>query len=208
MEKPLAHAGKIAGIVLAAGYSERMGRNKLLLPYRGRPLACDALGAVAGSRADPAICVLGHEAETVRSALSREQWPRPIRWIVNADAASGRASSIAAGLDAVPEECEGALFLPGDVPGVRPGDVEAVMEKYLETWAALVVAVESDGTRSHPVLFARSLFPRLRALRGDAGGHGLIQELWAVAEKVPRTGPRLFDIDTPADYQRLTEGIA
>lgn len=197
--------GDIAGIVLAAGASRRMGRNKLLLPFRGRPLVCAALDAVTGAGARPVICVLGQDSEPVRAALANERWRSPVCWAVNPDAASGRASSIRVGLASVPQACAAALFMPGDVPGVRAQDVEAVIARFRLTGASVVIATESDGNRSHPVLFARSLFPRLRRLRGDTGGQGIVRELWECAEKVARTPPPLFDVDTQDDYDRLRE---
>ena len=203
MEKQV--SGDVAGIVLAAGASRRMGCNKLLLPFRGRPLLCAALDAVTGGGARPVICVLGRDSEAVRTALAREQWPSPVCWVVNPDAASGRASSICVGLDSVPEACLAALFMPGDVPGVRARDVERVIARFRLTGAPVVAATESDGNRSHPVLFARSLFPRLRHLRGDTGGQGIVRELWECAEKVARAGAPLFDVDTQDDYDRLHE---
>ncbi len=184
-----------------------MGSNKLLLPYRGRSLLCAALDAVAGSRAEPVICVLGRDAEAVRRAMEKESGPRPVVWIVNADAAWGRASSIRAALKALPEACEAALFLPGDVPGVTATEVDALIARFESTHAEIVVAVEDTEAPSHPVLFARSLFSELRALQGDVGGRALIEKRWASVEKVQRKGPSLFDVDTPEDYKKLLEGL-
>ena len=183
-----------------------MGRHKLLLPFRGRPLVRHAIECLAASPLSPVCCVLGFGADEVLVELESAPFPRAIRFVVNWDHASGRASSVRAGLEALPDDCEGALFLPGDMPLVRPEDVAALVERFRRTGAPLVVAVDESGRRAHPVLFSRRLFARLLALRGDESGHAVIQECWDAAGKVPVPGSRSLDVDTEEDYRRLLEG--
>lgn len=192
----------IAGVVLAGGMSRRMGRNKLLLPLGGRPLLAHALAAMTGSEADEVWCVLGHESESVRAAMGEEAFPRPIGWVVNGAYASGRSSSIRAALAAIPGASEGVVFLPGDVPGVTAEDIDEVIRAFRRTGAPVAVATREDGTRSHPVLFGKELFPRLSSLEGDTGGRPIVDELWASAAKVPRPAGHAGDVDTVEDYGR------
>lgn len=180
-----------------------MGRNKLLLPFRGRPLVRHAIECLAAAPLSSVYCVLGHGADELRRELDAVPFPRAIRFVVNRDHASGRASSVRTGLEALPDGCAGALFLPGDMPLVRPADVAALVERFDRTGAPLVVAVDESGARAHPVLFARPLFARLRALTGDESGHAVIRDLWDAAEKVPVPRDRCLDVDTEEDYRRL-----
>jgi molybdenum cofactor cytidylyltransferase len=131
-----------------------------------------------------------------------------VLYVVNEGHAEGRASSIRAGLKALPPRCEAALFLPADLPLVTARDIDRVAEEYERTRAPLVVTMDSGGRRSHPVLFGRPLFPDLMALKGDRGGRDLILLHWDAAVKVVRAGPSPFDVDTPEDYQRLLETIS
>lgn len=180
-----------------------MGRNKLLLPCRGRPLVRYAIECLAASPLSPVCCVLGAGAEELLRELSSEPFSREIRFVVNPDHATGRASSVRAGLRSLPAACEAAVFLPGDMPLVRPEDVRALVERFRRSGAPLVVAVDESGARTHPVLFARRLFGRLMDLAGDESGHALILEHWDVAEQVPVPGARCLDVDTEEDYRRL-----
>ena len=195
----------IGGILLAAGQSTRMGRNKLLLPHLGYPLAAHALSALAASKVSPVICVLGWEADTLREALGQAKGAQRVRYVLNEGYTEGRASSIRKGLEALPPHCEAALFLPADLPMVTAEDIDRVVEEYERTRAPVVVVTDPGGKRTHPVLFAKSFFPKLMALKGDRGGRDLILLHWESAAKVIRTGPNVFDVDTPEDYQRLVE---
>lgn len=193
----------IAGVLLAAGMSTRMGRNKLLLPVGGRPLAAWGLGALAGAGLDPVVCVLGHEAEAVQRALSSCHPGGRVRFVLNPDYATGRASSVRTALAHLPEECEAAVFLPGDLLGATPEGVRAIVARHRKTGYDLAVAVSAAGDRTHPVLFARKLFAALAALEGDESGQRILLERWDSAEKVPVSGDVPIDVDTPEDYRTL-----
>ncbi len=197
----------IAGIVLAAGMSSRMGRNKLLLPLGGRPLGAYALCAMTGSCVDEVICVVGFEAHWVRGALEPHAH-RPVRWIVNEEYASGRASSIRAALGGLSDAAAAAVFLPADVPGVTAGNINAVAAAYHETRAPIVVTTATDGSPSHPVLFGRPIFARLALLEGDTGGRALLEERWEKAVKVRRTEGDGADVDTEEAYRLALKRFA
>jgi molybdenum cofactor cytidylyltransferase len=193
----------VGGVVLAAGSSARMEREKLLLPFRGRPLLCHALDCMAASPVSNVLCVLGHRSDVVLPILRSYPFPRGIRFLENPHYASGRASSVRLALQSLPEGCEAAVFLPADMPLLRPEDVGTLVERFERTGAWLVVAVDESGVRAHPVLFARPLFPSLAALAGDESGHEIIRERWGVAEKVLVPRSRVLDVDTEEDYRRL-----
>ena len=196
----------VGGVVLAAGSSARMTRPKLLLPFRGKPLVCHAVACMAGAPVAPVVCVLGHHARDLEAILRSYPFPQPLLLRNNADYRSGRASSVRAGIESLPEECAAAIFLPGDMPLIRSEDVAALVARFERTGASVVVAVDEQGERAHPVLFARDLFPRLAALSGDESGQGLIREYWAQAEKVTVSRSRCVDVDTEEDYRRLLAG--
>ena len=194
---------RIGGVVLAAGQSTRMGRMKLLLPYEGRPLVAAALEAMSSSGADPVLCVLGYRSAEVLEALRHVPFPGPIRFILNRKHETGRASSVRLAQRALPEECAGAVFLPGDMPLIRPSDIRSLIDRFEQTGAPIVVGVDEEGRRAHPVLFARRLFPRLAARGGDESGHALLQALWDDVEKVLVPANRVLDVDYEEDYRNL-----
>jgi molybdenum cofactor cytidylyltransferase len=197
-----ARTDDIASIILAAGASQRMGRPKMLLPYRAGTVLSSAVAPHLEAGVGRVIAVLGYRADEVRSAAKLPADPR-LTTVVNLDWAEGMASSIRRGL----EECGEAnavLLALGDQPGVDAARVKAL----LTAWAPdvrLVVPVHGDRG-SHPVLFARSLFPELRDLRGDVGAREVVRRHWAEAVRV--AAPALADVDTEEDYRSLIEGAA
>ncbi len=195
-----ARTDRIASIILAAGASRRMGRPKMLLPYRSGTVLSSAVAPHLEAGAGRVIVVLGYGADEVRAAAKLPADSR-LTTVVNLDWAEGMASSIRRGL----EECGEAsavLLALGDQPGVDAARVKAL----LFAWAPdvrLVVPVYGDRG-SHPVLFARSLFPELRDLRGDVGAREVVRRHWAEAVRVP--APPLADVDTEEDYRTLLDG--
>lgn len=190
----------IASIILAAGASKRMGRPKMLLPYRAGTVLSSAVAPHLEAGVGRVIVVLGHGDDEVRSAAGLPADPRLIT-VVNLDWAEGMASSIRRGL----EECGEAhavLLALGDQPGVDAARVKALLAAWTPD-VRLVVPVHRDRG-SHPVLFARSLFPELRDLRGDVGAREVVRRHWAEAVLVP--APALADVDTQEDYRSLLQG--
>src|SRR5262245_45144211 len=120
--RPVAASG---AIVLAAGTSSRMGAQKLLLPLGGRPLVAYSVAAACASPGDPVLVVLGREAERVAEALP----PGRHVTVTNPNYASGMASSLRTGLDALPEAVAGALILLGDQPLVTRAIVAALLDE-------------------------------------------------------------------------------
>ena len=218
------------GVIQAAGLSTRMGvlGSKVLLPYRGRPLLDHIVRTALASRLAEVIVVLGHEADRVRRVLGEDA---RVRSVVNAEYALGRSTSIRAGLAAVGTAAPGALFLLGDQPHMTADLIDAVIgaaeaeEARGAAGAPLVVAAFASAAREanragideaaranvkgNPVLFRRSLFEKLDALRGDRGALDLIEALWDRAARVPIEDPATQTrIETPEDYDRLVAGDA
>lgn len=189
----------IAGVVLAAGTSSRLGRPKQLLSYQGRPLVQHAVDAAAAAPLDEVVVVVGHEAEAVRAAL---ELPSGGRVVVNPDHLEGQATSLRAGLAALGEHLRAAVVLLGDQPGVGADEVRAIVGRYEETGGPVVRATWG-GRPGHPVLFDRSVWEALSELTGDIGARDLLREHpdWVVTLEFDRPPPP--DVDTEADYERL-----
>jgi molybdenum cofactor cytidylyltransferase len=191
----------VAGVVLAAGSSTRMGQNKLLLRLEGESLVARAAKRAVAAGLDPVIVVLGHEAPLVEEALSGVV----CRIVVNADHASGQGSSFRAGIASVPETCAAAIVLLADMPHVTAEMIEAVVRRGSETGAALVVS-EYGGVHAPPTLYGRTLFPEIVSGRGC--GKDVVGRHRDAAAVVSWPGDRLADLDSPADLERLREAGA
>ncbi|NOY12581.1 MAG: molybdenum cofactor cytidylyltransferase [Deltaproteobacteria bacterium] len=192
-------APRVAGIILAAGRSSRMGRPKQLLSLRGQTVIECVIDSALASSLDKLVVVLGHRAEEIRGLLTG----RDVTVVRNTDYQRGQSSSLRVGLRAVREEVDAVLFLLGDQPLIIPETIDSILTAYINRPAPIVIP-RFDGRRGNPVLFDRQTFARIDALSGDTGGRVLFQEYAGDIVEVPLHDPAVhFDIDTEQDYQML-----
>ena len=194
---------RVAGIVLAAGRSLRMGENKLLCRYGGRPLVIHAVDAALGAGLDPVCVVTGHERERVEAALHG----RTLRFAHNAEFAAGMSGSLAVGITALAAECDAVVVLLGDMPLVRGEHVARLVAAFSDERAAsdLICVSEHAGQRGNPVLWPARDFTALAQLRGDTGARALIERHAERVRRVPMPDDGvLFDVDSRTSLQALT----
>jgi molybdenum cofactor cytidylyltransferase len=195
---------KIGAIVLAAGMSSRMGANKLLASVDGKPLLRHAVEAALASHADPVIVVTGNQAAETRASLAGLN----ISFTENPDFAKGLSASLRTGLNALPDDCDGALILLGDMPKVPPSLIDRLIAGFDPAEGRAICVATSGGKRGNPVLWARRFFPEMTALEGDVGAKHLMAAYGELVCEVEAAddGP-LLDIDTPEAldaYRRKT----
>jgi molybdenum cofactor cytidylyltransferase len=186
---------RIAGIVLAAGRSTRMGGpNKLTEEINGRPLVRIAAEQLLASRAKPVIVVTGHQKERVERVLAG----LPVTFVHNPDFAEGLSTSLKTGIAAVPAEADGAVVCLGDMPQVGAPLIDRLIGAFEPQRGALVVIPTIEGKRGNPVLWARRFFPDLLKVEGDVGARHLISSYAEAVAEVPfDDGGALIDVDTP-----------
>ncbi len=193
----------IAGILLAAGQSTRMGRSKVLLAVDGeslvRRMACRALEAGLA----PVIAVVGRDAELAAAEVA----DLGCVVAVNAAYAEGMATSIRCGLGHVPPEAEAAVILLGDQPLVTAEQLRGIRAAY-ESRRPPVVVSRYDGVLGPPTLYRRDLFPELAAARGDGCRKRVIRAHLEAGVVLPFPAAHLTDIDSPEDYARLVRGAS
>lgn len=193
----------ISAVVLAAGASTRMGRQKLLLPLDGEPLIRRVVKQVAAARFDDVLVIVGSEFEQVLGALNGLS----IRHAVNTDFASGMGSSFRTAVANLPDS-EAAMFALADQPLVTSNEYRQLIETYRAQHNP-IVSVRYGEVMAPPHLFAREFFPELAALTHGArpvllGHHDKTTILRFPSEL-------LIDVDTPEDYdevrRRLSSGV-
>ncbi|MEX2161991.1 MAG: selenium cofactor biosynthesis protein YqeC [Anaerolineales bacterium] len=187
----------IAGILLAAGGSQRLGDPKALLDWKGRPFVRQVAETALAARLSPLVVVTGADAERVEAALSG----LAVRFVRNTSWREGQSTSVKAGLSALPSKIGAALFLMVDQPQLPAALIETLRAEHAGGLAP-IVAPMVDGNRSNPVLFDRATFADFAQLQGDVGGRGIFSKhpvTW-----LPWLDPSLaIDVDTPDDYNRL-----
>jgi molybdenum cofactor cytidylyltransferase len=196
----------LAGVVLAAGASERMRRPKALLDFRGRPFVVRILEALEALEVKSRVVVLGPDAARIRPALATHDCVI----VENADLAGEAIGSLRAALAALePIRPSGIVAWPVDLPHVRVATLERLLEAYRRGAAPAVVPSFAER-RGHPVIWDQALFAEL-ATSPAATQHGA----WAVLAAHERDlvtvavdDPAVIDdLNTPADYERLVRDV-
>lgn len=193
--------GPIAGIVLAAGMSRRLGRPKQLLDLNGKPLVMHVLERAMASQLDRVLVVTGHERERIASALE----PVNVDLVFNPGFADGQSTSLIAGLRALAAETDAVVVLLGDQPLVSTLAISGLVERRRQYGDSIVMTGYGE-IRSHPVLFGREVFGELLAINGDQGAREVIRRHSGevvVIDSGEDAPPG--DVDTEEAYARLLE---
>ncbi len=208
----------LPGIVLAAGFSRRMGECKLLLPLAGRPLAFFALRAALEGGLAPLITVTGPHSPPALCELLAAPLPgegasdaAPRIAVTAKDAAQGQAASLKAGvraaLDAAPHT-PGVMVLLADQPLVSAGLVRALADAFgAAAPQGMSVAPSFEGRRGNPVILHRNLFDAALKLEGDEGARSLLAV--TPLRLLPwRDDSCLVDVDSRESYANILQRLA
>lgn len=195
---------RVAGVVLAAGRSDRMGQDKALLDAEGHPFVARAVRCLAGGGARPVIVV----TRTPDGAVARAAREAGARVAANPDpdhpVRGGPVSSVRRALGALATEAgdiDGLLVLPVDHPRVRPDSVRALVETF-DADRTHVVVPAWNGRRGHPVLIARALFDELARDDLAQGLRTVVHRHREARVVVEVDDPGVVDdLDTPAEYR-------
>jgi molybdenum cofactor cytidylyltransferase len=193
------------GIILAAGYSMRMGSPKAVLPAPdGHPFVARIIRTLRDAHVNDLVVVTGRDHDAIVDAIARDGLAAASRIIRNPDPSRGQLSSLLAGMDAVvTTSTEGLMMTLVDVPLVRVSTVTAVIDAWRRTRAPIVRPAIGDR-HGHPVIFDRSVLDELRRAPIDAGAKTVVRAHEAQILNVPVDDEGcLTDVDTPSDYEAL-----
>jgi molybdenum cofactor cytidylyltransferase len=193
---------RVAGVILAAGTSSRMGTNKLFLELSGTTVLRRAALTAAAAGLDPILVVLGHESKRAQVELTGLSCAT----IFNPEYARGMNTSLRAGISGVSESAPAAVVLLADMPFVTSEMIRQLVERWRVGNVPLVVSVYGDVV-APPILYASSLFPELRALDGDGCGKRVIKKHRGEALDVSWPVSALTDLDVPADVERVRTAL-
>lgn len=187
-----------AVIVLAAGESRRMGRQKALLPFGGTTLIRHIVDRIDASIAEVILVVTGHNPEPIEAELSDTR----ARCVHNDQYKLGMLSSVRCGLLALPHGVTRIAVVLGDQPSVSADLLDALF-RALDESHSIAVPVFS-GRRGHPIVFDACHRDELIREHDDAGLRGLTSRHSARIATVPwHEAGILDDLDTPEEYARV-----
>ena len=188
-----------AAIVLAAGLSRRMGRPKLLLDLRGKPVIRHTTERLFAAGLKQVLVVVGPQHDALGKALEGLD----VRLVVNPAPEAGQGSSVSAGIRALPPGTGAALIALGDQPGLSTDVIRKLREALESTGKSIAAPRYADGL-GNPVLFAAEVFPELLVLAGDRGARSVVEKDPSRLAVVDVAAPMPSDLDTPEDYERLS----
>ncbi|NIN52010.1 MAG: NTP transferase domain-containing protein, partial [Nitrososphaeria archaeon] len=191
-------------IILAAGKSSRMGKNKLLLKVCGKPLIRCVVDNASKSKVDQVIVVVGHEKDKISEALSGLN----CRIVYNADFEKGQSYSVKVGVQSVEENAEAVLILPGDVALISPEAINKVIDDYRKSKVPIVVAAYGEKM-GHPILFDRTLLGEVMEIKEETFGlRALVNRYRSQIRKVEVGSQEvLVDIDTEEDFKKYFQAM-
>ncbi len=187
----------IAGIILASGFSKRMKREKLLLPFNHEPMILHIVRAVNESEVDESILVF--RKERIRQLAAQYV----TRSIFNTSAHIGQSAAVRLGLGSVSSEIEACLFIMGDQPLIRSSIINQIILRWKKEPQKIIVPLYNQQPGS-PVLFPRSFFSHLMDISGDQGGREVLKRYPndLIYEPIDNAEAGM-DVDTETAYVKL-----
>ena len=193
----------VSVILLAAGKSERMGQNKLLLPFGGRTVIQRTLDSLLSSRAGEVIVVLGNKAPEINASIGS----RRALSVLNPNFAKGMSTSLIAGLGMVSMQARYVIVALGDQPLITPRVYNQLIEAALNSGKGIIIPV-CKGERGNPIVVSMRYRAELLAQTGDIGGRELLKAHPAdVLEVVVDCEGVVININTKVEYEKRLKGL-
>ena len=199
----------VYGIVLASGQSTRMGKPKLLLPWKGRSILEHVLIRMKRVPFTDVKVVVSRQDPHCEKIASKFDYSI----VKNIAPEKGLGHSLSLAVQSLPANSEAVVIVLGDQPAIAAEDIKRLWLAFRKLRShdpicppAIMQMQYRDGKIGHPTLFSHHFFPELRSLNGDKGGKEIILSNVCSRFLYVSEQPYPNDIDTPSDYHQLLKG--
>jgi molybdenum cofactor cytidylyltransferase len=187
----------VSAILLGAGESKRMGKNKLLLPWGKKTIFEHCLETLLRSEVEEIIVVINDRLKAFIHPIHTKK----VKVIINPHYKRGMSTSIRRGVQAIASGSEGILIALGDQPFIKTRTINAIIKAFTQGKEAILVP-SFRGKRGHPVIFHRRFRRELLNLKGDAGGKSIVERHPGEILEIPLKSEGVVkDIDLWEDYE-------
>ena len=190
-----------SAVILAAGYSSRMGKLKPLLKF-GEKIALEILiNTYIESKVEDVIVVVGHRGDEIIEKLKGLS----VKWVVNKDFASGMYSSVARGVKEIDRDSKGFFVNPVDIPGVKSSTVTRLKDEFLKGEKGIIYPA-FNREKGHPPLISAYYKDAILESTGEGGLKRILGEFEKDSGQIAVCdNASIMDMDTPRDYLDLLE---
>lgn len=184
----------ITGIIMAAGYSRRMERDKLIMDFKGKAMVEWVIKAAVESQLDQVILV--YRREDVKRIGEKYK----VKTVYNPRAHLGQAESIKAGVKSALDPTN-YMFLVGDMPYIDRALIDRLIRAYDRKPGSIQVPFYG-GRQGMPTIFSSIYREDLLSIEGDKGGRDIIKKNRNLVSQVNISNPKLgIDIDSMEDVK-------
>ncbi|WP_304942149.1 molybdenum cofactor cytidylyltransferase [Vallitalea guaymasensis] len=188
----------VTAIILAAGFSRRFGREKLLMKLDGKPMITHVIETIIKS--DFKEIILVYQNEEIKKIAENYN----VKYVYNQSAITGMSSSIKCAIMEA-SETDAYMFINGDQPFVDSQVIEELITTFNNRKESIIVP-RYDGERGNPVIFGSNWKDDFLRITGDIGGRNIIKdnkdEVYYLDISESKWG---LDIDTKEDYLIIKE---
>lgn len=195
---------QLAAIVLAAGYSSRMGSMKALLPVKEEPFLLRQIRLLQEAGVRRIVVVTGHDADQIHSLLEVETDPQRVKIIWNAAYHRGMFSSIQAGANEIDEwPVDGFFLLPGDQP-LRDSSTLQELALVFDSCRSSLVVPCFRGKKGHPPVIPIAMIENILSCQEDDGMKRMLQRSGIPVVPLETEDPfTVMEMNTPEEYLRF-----
>lgn len=195
-------ANKISAVILAAGMSRRMGRPKMLLPWRNTTVLGQVVTTFHQAGIQDIIVVTGGDKAIVESEVERLAYSMAVRSVYNPDfEIRGMMTSIQTGIKALATDFEAVLIGLGDQPQVEITTIKNLLDHFHKAHGSIIIPSHNQR-RGHPILLDRNHSHDLMLRDPSSSLRDFLNLNQDKINYIDAGESILQDLDTPQDYQQ------